>query len=137
MSSAERLDLAAQLKVASNFVVAQYTETVDNRQGPPGPCNYFLGSEIEIRRMRDGKYNRLRTFQRRRKIIPDADVDQPVLIAEEARERVTRGGINILFLQLVPVFEIWIVDAHVRSHLGELADTTSEPLYRVSPTSCR
>ncbi|OQB79539.1 MAG: hypothetical protein BWX88_04821 [Planctomycetes bacterium ADurb.Bin126] len=72
--------------------------------------------------MSHGQHDRLDALQCRFQVFLDADVDDVLLVAEEARPRVPGGRVGVLALQLVPVVHVGVVNAEIGPHLGELAD---------------
>ena len=115
------LHFAAELEVAANLVVGQDAEAVDHGQRPARPFDDLIGVEIEILLVRHRQNQRLGMVQRGGQIALHANVHQTFLIAEEPRPRMARRRVNVLILQLKPVLDIRIVDAHLGAHFGQLA----------------
>src|SRR5262245_52679405 len=117
----EPLHLAAELEVAADLVVVEDPEAVDHCQGSPGHRDHGVGIEGEVRLVRDREDHGLDAAQRGFQILTHPELLQVALVAEEPGQGVTRRRVRVLLLELEPVLDVRVVDAHVGSHLGEPA----------------
>ena len=123
VAAAEGLDLAAQLEVAADLRRRQDAEAVDHGQRAAGPLDDLRRGRASgtARAARRGSRPRrpsapsARSFWTRRFV-------RSSWLRKKRAQRVARRGIGVLALQLVPVVDVGVVDAHLGAHLGELAD---------------
>ena len=86
MPTTESLHLAAQLEVASDSRIVEDPEAVDDRDRPSGLLDDPLRFEIEVGLVRNRENQCLRIRERAREILLDAEIEETLLVTEEARE---------------------------------------------------
>ena len=118
MPATQSLDFAAQLKIAAYFFVVQYTETIDDGGWASDHFDNFVGAQVEVLLVPNGKNHRIGKFKSLGQIRFDPGFIQLVLIAEKSFHGMIRCRIGILLFKFPPVLDIRIVYRNFRSHFG-------------------
>ena len=122
MAPAEALYLAAEFEIPPDLRVIQDAEAVDDGDGAAGHFDHFVGIEFQIGLMADGQDHRIGPLQGVLEVGLNPDFGELVLIPEEPRPGVARGGIGFLLLQFPPVLHVGVVDADLGPHFSQLPD---------------
>ena len=107
---AEALDLTVEFEIASNLLVVEDSEAVDDGDGASGPAYDIVWFEIEILGVTDSEDNSVYVLQGRRQILKHTQVFELLLVPEEPCPAVPGPWVDVLFLELPPVRHVWIVD---------------------------
>ena len=84
MPATQSLDFAAQFKIAAYFFVVQHTEAIDHGSRASDHFYHFVGVQIEVLLMPNGKNHRIGKFEGFGQIRLDPGFAQLVLIAEKS-----------------------------------------------------
>ena len=122
MAPAEALHLAAKFEIPPDLRVIQDAEAVDDGDGVACHFDDLVGIEFQIRLMADGQDYRISPLQGVLEVGLNPYFGELVLIPEEPRPGVARGGVGFLFLQFPPVLHVRVVYANLGPHFSQLPD---------------
>ncbi len=121
MATAKALYFAAELEIASDVVVIENTEAVDDGNGAAGHGDHRIRVEGKVSLVADGQNDGVHTFEGGGQVLLNPTVLEFILVPEEARPGMARRGVIVLLLQLQPLLHVGVVDDNFSTHFRELS----------------